>query len=40
MVTVLGEGFTTWKDLDVYRFREDAVLDAGGIYLYLRDRRR
>ena len=37
-VTVLGEGFTTWKDLDLYRFREDAALEAGGIYVYVRDR--
>ncbi|HEY3822382.1 MAG TPA: glucoamylase family protein [Polyangiaceae bacterium] len=36
-VTVLGEGFTTWKDLDVHRFREDQALEAGGIYLYVRD---
>jgi cellobiose phosphorylase len=36
-VTVLGEGFTTWKDLDVSRFREDHALEAGGIYLYVRD---
>jgi cyclic beta-1,2-glucan synthetase len=37
-VTILGEGFTTWNDLDVYRFREDASVEAGGIYFYLRDR--
>ncbi len=36
-VSVLGEGFTTWKDLDVNRFREDHALEAGGIYLYIRD---
>jgi cyclic beta-1,2-glucan synthetase len=36
-VTVLGEGFTTWKDLDVSRFREDQAIEAGGIYLYVRD---
>jgi cellobiose phosphorylase len=36
-VSVLGEGFTTWKDLDVNRFREDHALEAGGIYLYVRD---
>ncbi len=37
-VTILGEGFTTWKDLDVHRFREDASVEAGGIYFYVRDR--
>jgi cellobiose phosphorylase len=36
-VSVLGEGFTTWKDLDVSRFREDHAIEAGGIYLYIRD---
>ncbi len=37
MVTSLGEGFTTWKGLDVTRFREDTSLEGGGIYVYLRD---
>jgi cyclic beta-1,2-glucan synthetase len=37
-VTILGEGFTKWRDLDVYRFREEAYLEAGGVYFYLRDR--
>ena len=37
-VTILGEGFTKWRDVDVYRFREEAYLEAGGIYFYLRDR--
>ncbi len=37
-VSVLGEGFTTWRDVDVYRFREDQALEAGGLYVYLRDR--
>ncbi|HEY1959531.1 MAG TPA: glucoamylase family protein [Polyangiaceae bacterium] len=37
-ITVLGEGFTTWKGLDVHRFREDAAIEAGGLYVYLRDR--
>ncbi len=36
-MTVLGEGFTTWKNLDLCRFREDASLEAGGIYIYVRD---
>ncbi len=38
-VTVRGEGFTTWKDIDVYRFREDDALEAGGIFVYLRDKK-
>jgi len=37
-VTADGEGFTSWKDLDVTRFREDGALAAGGIYVYLQDR--
>ena len=37
-VSVLGEGFTTWRELDVYRFREETCHEAGGIYFYLRDR--
>ncbi|MFS8068189.1 MAG: glucoamylase family protein, partial [Byssovorax sp.] len=37
LVTAAGSGFTTWRGLDVYRFREDPVLEAGGIFLYLRD---
>ena len=37
-ITVLGEGFTTWRDVDVYRFREDAAAEAGGLYVYLRDK--
>ena len=37
-VTILGEGFTKWRDLDVYRFREEAWLEAGGVWFYLRDR--
>ena len=37
LVTATGSGFTTWRGLDIYRFREDPVLEAGGIFLYLRD---
>jgi cellobiose phosphorylase len=37
LVTAAGTGFMTWRGLDVHRFREDAVLEAGGIFLYLRD---
>jgi len=38
-ITVLGEGFTTWRDVDVYRFREDAAAEAGGLYVYFRDKK-
>ena len=38
LVTAAGTGFTTWRGLDIHRFREDPVLEAGGIFLYLRDR--
>jgi cyclic beta-1,2-glucan synthetase len=36
-VTSGGGGFTTWRGLDVQRFREDASLECGGIYLYFRN---
>ena len=38
LVTAVGTGFTSWRGLDIHRFREDPVLDSGGIFLYLRDR--
>ena len=38
LVTAAGTGFTTWRGLDINRFREDPSLEAGGIFLYLRDR--
>ena len=37
LVTALGEGVTTWRRLDVNRFREDLSLEMGGIYVYVRD---
>lgn len=40
LLTATGSGFTTWKTLDVTRFREDSSLDAGGIYIYVRDHAR
>ena len=33
-ITSGGEGFVTWRGLDVSRFREEASLACGGIYLY------
>ncbi len=38
VVTATGAGVTTWKGLDVNRFREDPLLEAGGIYLYIKNR--
>jgi cyclic beta-1,2-glucan synthetase len=38
LVSATGAGVTTWKGLDVNRFREDPVLEAGGIYLYIKNR--
>ncbi|MEO6896853.1 MAG: cyclic beta 1-2 glucan synthetase, partial [Caldimonas sp.] len=32
-----GSGYGRWSDLAVTRWRNDAVLDDGGTYLYLRD---
>jgi cyclic beta-1,2-glucan synthetase len=38
LVSSTGAGVTTWKGLDVNRFREDPVLDAGGVFLYIKNR--
>ena len=32
-----GTGRSRWNDLAVTRWRDDAVLDAGGMFIYLRD---
>ena len=37
MVTAEGSGYSRWDGLAVTRWREDAALDDGGTYLYLRD---
>jgi cyclic beta-1,2-glucan synthetase len=37
IVSARGCGVTSWKGLDVNRFREDAALDAGGTFVYVRD---
>jgi cyclic beta-1,2-glucan synthetase len=37
LLTAAGSGVVTWQGLDVTRFREDAALEAGGIYVYVRD---
>jgi len=36
-VTSGGEGFLTWRGLDVPRFREESSLECGGIYLYFQN---
>ncbi len=37
IVSAAGTGVITWKGLDVTRFRDDSALDAGGIFLFVRD---
>ncbi|HVU00704.1 MAG TPA: glucoamylase family protein [Polyangiaceae bacterium] len=37
IVTSLGGGVVTWRGLDVTRFREDATLPGGGVYVYVRN---
>jgi len=36
-VTSRGEGFLTWRGIDVHRFREEASLECGGIYIYIQN---
>lgn len=37
MITAAGAGFSRWGDLAVTRWREDAVSDGWGTFIYLRD---
>ena len=37
MITAAGAGFSTWRGLDVTRWREDATRDCWGQFCYLRD---
>jgi cyclic beta-1,2-glucan synthetase len=37
MLTAAGSGYSTWRDLAVTRWREDATCDALGSYVFLRD---
>jgi cyclic beta-1,2-glucan synthetase len=39
LVTNAGSGFSTWRDLDVTRWREDRTCDAWGQFCFLRDLR-
>jgi len=37
MVTSAGAGYSTWRDIDVTRWREDATRDCWGQFYYVRD---
>jgi cyclic beta-1,2-glucan synthetase len=37
IVSASGTGVLTWKGMDVTRFRDDPQLEAGGIFIYVRD---
>jgi cellobiose phosphorylase len=37
MITSAGGGSSTWRDLDVTRWREDATRDCWGTFFYVRD---
>src|SRR5262252_1431987 len=37
MITGAGAGYSTWRNLDVTRWREDATRDCWGQFFYLRD---
>jgi cyclic beta-1,2-glucan synthetase len=38
LMTAAGGGVVTWKGMDVNRFREDPLLEGGGIYIYIQNR--
>jgi cellobiose phosphorylase len=37
MITAAGAGYSTWRDLDVTRWREDGTRDCWGQFCYVRD---
>jgi cellobiose phosphorylase len=37
MITAAGGGYSTWRDLDVTRWREDGTRDCWGSFCYVRD---
>ncbi len=37
MVTAAGAGFSRWRDLAITRWREDAISDSWGSFIFLRD---
>jgi len=34
LVTATGTGDTTWKGLDIHRFREESTVDPHGLFVY------
>jgi cyclic beta-1,2-glucan synthetase len=38
IVTSIGAGVLTWRDLDVFRFREDQCVDPYGLFIHVRDK--
>src|SRR3954469_4501945 len=37
MITAAGAGYSTWRDMDVTRWRADATRDCWGQFCYVRD---
>src|SRR6516225_8152145 len=37
VITAAGSGYSTWRGLDVTRWREDATRDCWGQFCYVRD---
>lgn len=37
IISATGTGVTTWRGMDVTRFRDDPALGGGGTYIYVRD---
>ena len=37
VITAAGSGYSTWRGLDVTRWREDATRDCWGQFCYIRD---
>ncbi len=37
MLTASGGGYSRWRDIAITRWREDATLDDGGAFIFLRD---
>src|SRR3954454_21214556 len=37
MISAAGAGYSTWRDLDVTRWREDGTRDCWGQFCYVRD---
>src|SRR3954454_18056835 len=38
MISAAGAGYSSWRDLDVTRWREDGTRDCWGQFCYVRDR--